>query len=129
MAKDFNTIKTEINQDDRVTFGKHTGMTWFWVSENYPDYIIWCVGNTDHKFSYQLIVDSIKSKYRIKKATKTEEVDGMYDPVVNSTHENPYKAHAPNRTFDSFLGSVFQKHHGDSFGSHHSDDWDDDIPF
>lgn len=75
MAKAFGNIKTAIESMDRITFGKHSGNTWFWVIENFPDYIIWCVGNTDMKFSYDLIVDAIKSKYKKKAAAKSEERD------------------------------------------------------
>ncbi len=75
MAKAFGNIKTAIESMDRVTFGIHSGNSWFWVTENFPDYIIWCVGNTDMKFSYDLIVEAIKSKYKKKAAAKSEERD------------------------------------------------------
>lgn len=120
MSKAFGKLKDGVEKEDRVTFGKHTGNTWAWVSDNFPDYIIWCVGNTDNNFSKDLIVAAIKSKYEIKKRNKTEEVDGEYVPQ---------NAVAKGKSFGHNMDSVLQKHHGDSFDSHHSDDWDDDIPF
>lgn len=126
MSKAFGSIKTGLDQDDRVTFGKHSGNTWLWVMENFPDYIIWCVGNTDLKFSYQLIVDAIKSKYAIKKRTATEEKDGEYVPAASAG--NPDTC---GFTHDVF-GKPMKVGH-DILGRKKPDfidDWkEDDIPF
>ena len=108
---------------DRVTFGKHSGNTWFWVMENFPDYIIWCVGNTDMKFSYQLIVDAIKSKYKKKADAKSEEKD----------RDNEANAHIPKRTI-SGIGDLFARiedKHSNGFQGRPDGfaDWDDDVPF
>lgn len=115
MSKSFSSIKKELDQDDRVTFGKHAGLNWSYVIENYPDYLIWCVGNTELSFSKAAIVAAIKSKYTLKKKNTTHEIDGEYVPKKFSV--------------PSIGDSVFNKHHGDAFGALHSDDWDNDVPF
>lgn len=134
MATSFSNIKKDIDSMDRVTFGKHSGNTWYWVMENYPDYIIWCVGNTDMKFSYDLIVDAIKSKYKKKAEAKSVEVDGEYDPKLHKSKDiDPDlvpKKPASFYSIDSVFGKVFDKHHGHEFATKHVDDsWDDDVPF
>ncbi len=64
--------------DDRVTFGKNAGSTWRYVAEKTPDYILWCVGNTDHVFNYDCIVFAIKKKYELKKANEVPKEDLDY---------------------------------------------------
>lgn len=91
MAKSFSTLKKEIDSMDRVTFGKHAGNTWFWVVENYPDYIIWCAGNTDMRFSYDLLLSAIKSKYAKKKVqddTFAEAYRAMKDKAIKDLEKD-----------------------------------------
>lgn len=101
MAKSFSTIKGFIEEDDLVTFGKHSGLRWLDVAATDPDYLIWCVGNLDHKFSYELIVSSIKSKYVLRKEAKERAEE-----------------------FNKKLEKEVKQIHGSSWA-----DWDDDIPF
>jgi hypothetical protein len=140
VAKAFGNIKTALESMDRVTFGKHSGNTWFWVVENFPDYVIWCVGNTDMKFSYDLIVDAIKSKYKKKAAAKSEEQD--LDDAANAwlfpkTAAYPSKRTAyfdgtreKNFTIADLFTKIEDKHsNGFSTRSDGFGDWDDDVPF
>lgn len=146
MAKAFNSVKKDIDSMDRVTFGKHSGNTWYWVMENYLDYIIWCVGNTDMKFSYDLIVDAIKSNYKKKAEAKSTEVDGEYVPS-NDFKFSSVPAHPSKRAAHFYDGGLRgdMAHYGATLeqeandrdtdrwvggkGHSFSNDWDDDIPF
>lgn len=122
MAISFNNTKQEIDLDDLVTFGKHSGFRWSYVVEDQPDYVIWCVGNTDNNFAKDVIVAAIKSKYKKKAANKSEEHD-------LDNEANARKFNRPGASNPDIGTSTFFKHHGDSFMGTHSDGWDDDIPF
>lgn len=138
MAKTFTKLKKDIGQDDRVTFGKYAGNTWFWVMENYPDYIIWCVGNTDTVFGYDLIVSAIKSKYKRKAEAAKRAVQEDYPEEEYIPPSGAYSMPKPlssSRTAASFytgglrgdmahFSATQQQEAADS-----SAPWDDDVPF
>lgn len=86
MAKAFNTIKTQLDPTDRITFGKYANLTWQFVIDTAPDYLIWCVGNTSYSFSYDCIVSAIKNKYILSAKSKTEAktIDEIYLPKGSS---------------------------------------------
>lgn len=136
MAISFKNVKSELDQDDRVTFGKHAGNTWFWVMENYPDYIIWCVGNTDLSFSKALIVDAIRSKYTIKKRNASTEVDGEYVPEKYHAMSDTFSKKRANFYDGGLRGDMAhytatqQQEALDSLAqTMFGDDWDNDVPW
>lgn len=144
MSKSFSSIKKELDQDDRVTFGKHAGLNWSYVIENYPDYLIWCVGNTKLSFSKAAIVAAIKSKYTLKKKNTTHEVDGEYVPDYKFNSKPAYPSKKPAYFYDGGLrgdmahyGATLEQEANDKYtdqwvggkGYNSVADWDDDVPF
>lgn len=103
MSKSFSSLKECLCVDDRVTFGKYTGLTWLDVLATDPNYIVWCVGNTDHKFDPTLVVRAIQQDYAHRKARTIarsiiqENIDsfagpyfGADDDVVSSGKKRRY---------------------------------------
>lgn len=150
MATSFSSLKTAFDAKDRVTFGKHVGALWGDVSRKFPDYIIWCVGNTSYKFTYELIIDSIKNKYKLQKDIKEQnERDLMALPVdvrveilrerdsykeaMRSSSDFKYGINtslARDRSISHALDlEAVRLRKGDWQVYHADDDWDEDIPF
>lgn len=61
MAINFKNLKTNLSYDDKVTFGKYEGFFWEQVLDKNPDYVVWCVCNTDYKFTYEFLVDALRT--------------------------------------------------------------------
>jgi hypothetical protein len=102
MSKHINDLKQYLYEDDIVSFGKYQGLMWRVVLISDPNYIVWCVGNTCHKFEPTLVVRAIQQDYAQRNARKASQ----------TTYNKKFcqlDAGKPNN-----VGW---------------DDWDDDIPF
>jgi hypothetical protein len=94
MAKAFNSIKQYLNEDDLVTFGKNTGMTWGRLLEIDPSYIVWCMTSFDNppNLSRELIVQALRraavEKKMIALAYKTPTLPRDFEYAPNGSWDD-----------------------------------------
>ena len=57
MSKPFLKVRTEIDSEDVVTFGKHIGHKWHLIPGSY---VLWCISELHMNFTKTFIVSSIR---------------------------------------------------------------------